>query len=207
MSENAAAPATPARVLRGRHRIGADEADSGPDARTRIQEVALDLFIEHGYDKTSLREIAEALGVTKAALYYHFPTKDDIVKSLIDDHLTRFTALIEWAKGQPRTQETRKEFLRRYAEQLRLSQHRRIMEFFQRNQTSMKQMQSGNTMRDKMKETLALLAEPDDPATVRLRRALAFFAVHAGMFVFEGLEMSDEDRSSASLEVALDLIG
>ena len=44
--------------------------------------MALDLFIEKGYDKTSLREIAEQLGVTKAALYYHFASKDDILMAL-----------------------------------------------------------------------------------------------------------------------------
>src|SRR5690606_31787714 len=41
------------------------------DTRQRIQDVALDLFAEQGYEKTSLREIAERLDVTKAALYYH----------------------------------------------------------------------------------------------------------------------------------------
>jgi AcrR family transcriptional regulator len=52
------------------------------DTRERILDVALDLFIEKGYDKTSLREIAEHLGVTKAALYYHFPSKVDILSAL-----------------------------------------------------------------------------------------------------------------------------
>src|ERR1700753_286565 len=50
--------------------------------RDRILDVALDLFIEHGYDGTSLREVAEQLGVTKAALYYHFASKDDILMAL-----------------------------------------------------------------------------------------------------------------------------
>jgi AcrR family transcriptional regulator len=50
--------------------------------RQRILDVALDLFNEHGYDKTSLREIAEALGFTKAALYYHFERKEDILVAL-----------------------------------------------------------------------------------------------------------------------------
>ena len=45
-------------------------------------DAALDLFIEKGYDKTSLREIAEQLGFTKAALYYHFASKDDILMAL-----------------------------------------------------------------------------------------------------------------------------
>jgi AcrR family transcriptional regulator len=58
---------------------------SRPDAsgtRERILDIALDLFIEKGYDKTSLREIAEELGFSKAALYYHFASKDDILLAL-----------------------------------------------------------------------------------------------------------------------------
>ncbi len=50
--------------------------------RERILDVALDLFIEKGYDGTSLREIAERLGFTKAALYYHFASKEDILMAL-----------------------------------------------------------------------------------------------------------------------------
>src|SRR5271170_7729244 len=48
----------------------------------RILDVALDLFLEKGYDKTSLREIAEQLGFSKAALYYHFASKEDIFMAL-----------------------------------------------------------------------------------------------------------------------------
>src|SRR6202167_2044447 len=50
--------------------------------RERILDIALDLFTEHGYDKTSLREIADQLGFTKAALYYHFERKEDILLAL-----------------------------------------------------------------------------------------------------------------------------
>ncbi|HUJ56576.1 MAG TPA: helix-turn-helix domain-containing protein [Gaiellaceae bacterium] len=52
------------------------------DMRERILDVALELFNEQGYDATSLREIAERLDVTKAALYYHFKSKADILLAL-----------------------------------------------------------------------------------------------------------------------------
>ena len=52
------------------------------DTRERILDVALELFNEQGYDSTSLREIAERLGITKAALYYHFERKEDILLEL-----------------------------------------------------------------------------------------------------------------------------
>jgi AcrR family transcriptional regulator len=50
--------------------------------REQILDVALELFNEQGYDKTSLREIAQRLGVTKAALYYHFERKEDLLLEL-----------------------------------------------------------------------------------------------------------------------------
>jgi AcrR family transcriptional regulator len=60
----------------------ATPADPKSDTRQRILDVALDLFTEQGYDGTSLRQIAEQLGVTKAALYYHFESKEDILMAL-----------------------------------------------------------------------------------------------------------------------------
>jgi AcrR family transcriptional regulator len=60
------------------------------DTRARILEVARRRFTEQGYEGTSLREIADDLGVTKAALYYHFQSKDEIMVALLEP----FTALI-----------------------------------------------------------------------------------------------------------------
>lgn len=56
--------------------------DSARSTRERILDVALELFTKQGYDKTSLRDIAERLGITKAALYYHFERKQDILLEL-----------------------------------------------------------------------------------------------------------------------------
>jgi len=50
--------------------------------KERILDVALQLFNEQGYESTSLREIADRLDVTKAALYYHFARKEDILLEL-----------------------------------------------------------------------------------------------------------------------------
>jgi AcrR family transcriptional regulator len=54
----------------------------GADTRERILDVAQELFTRQGYDKTSLRDIAERLGITKAALYYYFERKEDILLEL-----------------------------------------------------------------------------------------------------------------------------
>jgi len=49
----------------------------------RIEEAALDLFFERGYRSTSMRDIAQACGITAAALYNHFPSKDQILYAMV----------------------------------------------------------------------------------------------------------------------------
>ena len=58
------------------------EAGDQADTRVRILDVAVELFSDQGYEKTSLREIAERLGFSKAAIYYHFASKEDLLLAL-----------------------------------------------------------------------------------------------------------------------------
>ncbi len=65
-----------------------DGEDPTTSTRQRILDTAIELFTEQGYDGTSLREIAERVGVTKAALYYHFASKSEIVTALWEPFTT-----------------------------------------------------------------------------------------------------------------------
>jgi AcrR family transcriptional regulator len=53
------------------------------DTKKRIQAVARELFAERGVQRTSLQDIASRLGITKPALYYHFPSREDLVRSIV----------------------------------------------------------------------------------------------------------------------------
>ena len=66
----------------GRPLAGTGRHPDEGDTRERILDIAMDLFIEQGYDKTSLRQIADRLGFTQAAIYYHFAAKQDILVAL-----------------------------------------------------------------------------------------------------------------------------
>ncbi|OMC27690.1 TetR/AcrR family transcriptional regulator [Mycobacterium colombiense] len=50
-----------------------------PDARERLVAAALDLFNEHGYDQTTVAQIAERAGLTKSTFFRHFPDKRDVL--------------------------------------------------------------------------------------------------------------------------------
>ena len=70
-------------------------------AQARIVAAALDLFVEHGVGGTSLQMIADAVGVTKAAVYHQFPTKDEIVVAVAEDELARVEAALDEAEAEP----------------------------------------------------------------------------------------------------------
>ncbi|HVW31575.1 MAG TPA: helix-turn-helix domain-containing protein [Acidimicrobiia bacterium] len=65
------------------------------ETRARILEVAAELFTEQGYEATSLRQIADRLGFTKAALYYHFQSKEQLFAALIEPAETILTGFID----------------------------------------------------------------------------------------------------------------
>ncbi|MET9434204.1 helix-turn-helix domain-containing protein [Streptomyces sp. NPDC006551] len=174
------------------------------NTRQRIQDVALELFAEQGYDKTSLREIAERLDVTKAALYYHFKTKEDILIGLFQDLTRPMDELIAWAHAQPRTLETRRETLRRY--QLALRDATPLYRFMQENQATVRELSVGLTFKERMLELTDLVQEPDFAIVDRVRCISAIFTLHAGTFHMENVEGDPEEKHEAVLEVALDLL-
>jgi AcrR family transcriptional regulator len=67
-------------------------------ARTRVLDAALDLFAQHGVSGTSLQMIANAVGVTKAAVYHQFRTKEQIVLAVTERELFRLAPALEEAE-------------------------------------------------------------------------------------------------------------
>ena len=78
-------------------------ATSSRDTKAEIHRAAVDLFSSQGYDKTSLREIAEQVGITKASLYYHYSSKQQLLRAIVgtflDDlfEVLRLTETLEWS--------------------------------------------------------------------------------------------------------------
>src|ERR1700691_1948043 len=152
------------------------------DTRARIQQVALELFAEQGYDKTSLREIAERLDVTKAALYYHFKSKEDIVRSLVEDYMGQVDALIAWAKAEPRTPETRGDILSRYVQIV--ADGSDVFRMLHHNQAAVNSLagakERGSVFRERMTGLVEAITEPEADLPERLRATMALGSVSIG---------------------------
>ncbi|MFE9449142.1 TetR/AcrR family transcriptional regulator [Streptomyces sp. NPDC006739] len=174
------------------------------NTRQRIQDVALELFAEQGYEKTSLREIAERLDVTKAALYYHFKTKEEIIVSLFEDLTQPIQDLIEWGRDQPHTLEIKQEIVRRYS--LALAGAEPLFRFMQENQATVRELRIGDTFKDRMRDLRSIFIDPEAPLVDQVRCVSAMFTLHAGMFVMQDLEGDAQKKREAVLEVAVDLV-
>jgi len=72
-----------------------------PDTHQRILDEALGLIVTQGYANTSVAEIADRIGFTKAALYYHFRSKDEILLELLTPLLDDLDELVEGQAPDP----------------------------------------------------------------------------------------------------------
>lgn len=72
------------------------------DTKARIQDVARELFARQGVQQTSLREIADRLGITKPALYYHFDSREALVRSIVTPFMDELEAFIVAREACPR---------------------------------------------------------------------------------------------------------
>ncbi|MEV5573841.1 helix-turn-helix domain-containing protein [Spirillospora sp. NPDC052269] len=175
------------------------------NTREEIRRVALELFAEQGYEKTSLREIAERLGVTKAALYYHFKTKEDIIASLFEEVGEKVDELVEWARSEPMTREHRVEILERYAEMLR-GPAGDLMRFMSQNQQEVRDLKPGEGARARFLELARVLADDRDPVVDQLRARLSIMSLHMSVFLMRDMDISDDERHEAALAIAMELV-
>lgn len=77
------------------------------EKRQAILRKAAELFAENGYDRTSMAEIALALGVSKALFYHYYRAKDDLLFDIIHDHLEELVSAAEGADDPALSAEAR----------------------------------------------------------------------------------------------------
>jgi AcrR family transcriptional regulator len=90
--------------------VSPTRAEQAEQTRQLVLVTAARLFVEHGFDATSLQLIADTMGVTKANVYYYFHTKIEILEALLDASIAVFETMLTTAAtiGDRRT---RLEFL------------------------------------------------------------------------------------------------
>ncbi|WP_436531516.1 TetR/AcrR family transcriptional regulator [Actinoplanes sp. HUAS TT8] len=176
------------------------------DTRERILTVALRLFATQGYANTSLREIADELGVTKAALYFHFKTKEDILNGILLGHLDHINALVDDAAEHATTLAGRQDFLRRLAEyQAARSVH--LIRLIRENFTEITNLPLGAEIKNGQRRLFEALAGPDATLMDRIRARTAFIAIQSAAISAEWEDADEKEIMETALTVALEVLG
>lgn len=175
----------------------------GSQTRAEIRDAALALFTERGYESTSMREIAEQLTITKAALYYHFESKEAIIVSLFEESLQALDALLDWAEDQTRSPELSAELLNRW---LALSADGGLknMRFSAANQTALRAAfpdGRGGTL-ERLERAVRIILGPDAPLPDQLLVRTALLSVHTTVLAARDTRADDTDILTAALHTA-----
>jgi AcrR family transcriptional regulator len=149
---------------------------SGDDTRVRILDTALELIAEKGFGGTSTRELSERLGFTKAALYYHFRTKDDLLAALIAPALSDLAALVGDATPRPEPA-VRRELLFRYVDLV--ATHRNLIQVVSQDPSVARRPTLGGSLElyARLSRLLSGQEKPDVTQRAFVRAALG--AIHA----------------------------
>lgn len=96
--------------------LRSEDVDSPIDTRQRLLDVAMVLIGQHGCASTSLQMIADELGITKAAIYHHFRTRDELLLALMGPILRLNRRVVEEAERQNTPRRQMDAMVRGYAE-------------------------------------------------------------------------------------------
>jgi AcrR family transcriptional regulator len=157
-------------------------------SRARIQEVALALFATRGYALTSLQEIAAALDVTKAALYFYFPAKALLLHSLADPLLDEVHALLDTNTDSPLAAPARRSLVGALADLLLA--HRPVVAWLTRDLTALAQPGIGDRIAAQAAHLQRLLAGSDASLGGQVRVAAAIGALMGPLVALDAPDLS-----------------
>ena len=155
------------------------------DTRAEIRAVAAELFAQRGFEQTSLREIAERLGITKAALYYHFPSKNELMASLVEPLIEGLRLLAEDVERDA-PQDPRRIVEEFYEICVR---HRLVLRGLVRDVHAVQELDILPVMVHWRERVDAVLVGSDDPAD-RVRAVVALGGLQDTVAVFDDVELS-----------------
>jgi AcrR family transcriptional regulator len=163
-------------------------------AQTRIIEAALALFAEHGISGTSLQMIADAIGVTKAAVYHQYNTKDEIVLTVAEVVLAGLEAAVTAAEAERSRSRAKKVLVARMID-LAVEQ-RRMAGILQRDPVMLRFLEVHEPFRRVMQRLNRLLMDGASDPRRRVQAAMLASAIAGAVVNPLVLDLDDETLRS-----------
>ena len=154
-----------------------DEPVAPVDTRQRLLDVAMELISRNGCAGTSLQMIADELGFTKAAIYYHFRTRDELLAALMNPILRQNQRAVEYAEAQASPRAQMEAMVRGYAEVV--AHNRSLASVVVFDSSVRRIVQTQPEWVELIERQLAILMQTE-PDTAGFVRATTFFSGLAG---------------------------
>jgi AcrR family transcriptional regulator len=138
-------------------------------AQTRTLKAALDLFAEYGVGATSYQMIADAIGVTKGAIYHQFKTKDEIIIAVAEMELAKLEDALEAAESEADPERGRELLLNRIVDHA--VEHRRAANTFQFDPVLVRLLSSHQPFQSFVERLYGMLVGEDGGPDHRVRLA------------------------------------
>lgn len=173
-------------------------------ARERVLEAALSLFAEHGVNGTSLQMIADRLGVSKAAVYYQFHSKDEIVLAVIQPVFDDMMRLVRIAEAMS-TPEARREAAVSGMVEMAV-RHRRVTAVFHGDPVIDGLVHSRDELQDTIERLTGILLGPDPDAADRICMSVLAAGVYGSATDPTLNDVTDEELHRVLLDCAQRLL-
>jgi len=173
--------------------------------RDAILMTALDLFADKGYDATSMREIAERVGISKPALYYHFDSKEDIVRGVLGDQLAQIEDLVTWTRAQSPAPDLPAQVIQRWSDIVQ-GRGTSMFRFMISSHQIVRELQGEKHTLIPLLDQLVRVLAPDGSIEEQLRLRLAFMAINLGGFFGASIDAREGEVSAAARSIAMSLL-
>jgi len=167
----------------------------------RIARLALARFRVGGFVGTSIADLAGALGVSKAAIYYHYRSKDALLHRLIDPLLDAIDACINDHTTPAASARTARQLLGAYLAVLLA--HREVVPLIATDVAVLNHPSIGPRLRAQNQQLQSLLVDPDTGALARLRAEAALGAIWRPLIAEPPLDLIDPAHQRILVDAAV----
>jgi AcrR family transcriptional regulator len=166
----------------------------------RIARLALDRFRVDGFVGTSIADLAGALGVSKAAIYYHYRSKDALLHRLVDPLLDAIDACIDAHDTPAASARTARQLLAAYLTVL--IAHREVVPLVATDVAVLNHPKIGPRLRAQNQRLRTLLVAPDTSQSAMVRAEAALGAIWRPLIAEPQLDLTDAAHQHTLIDAA-----
>ena len=177
------------------------ERTRATDTRRRLMEVAVDLFTRHSFAGTSLQMIADELGFTKAAIYHHFRTREQLLAAVLEPILGELRITVEAAEPRRTPRARADHMLSGYA--ALAVRNRRLVAVLAADPSVATALHERPEWRDLIRRQLTLLADVEPGPVGEVKASM----VYAGMAGAASSNLDDDVLREVLVDVGRRTLG